>query len=53
MTEIKQCQNELQNILILIPKSSICFFNGPLFIYFCLFNTADSKQMFNKKFPDD
>ena len=25
----------------------------PLFLYFCLFNTIDSKQMFNIKDADD
>ena len=25
----------------------------PLFLYFRLFDTVDSKQMFNIKFPDD
>ena len=34
----------------------ICYFfkvghSRPLFIYFCLFNTVDNKQMFNKIFP--
>ena len=27
--------------------------SGPLFVYFRLFNTGDSKQMFNKNFADD
>ena len=25
----------------------------PLFLYFCLFNAVDSKQMFNINFPND